>query len=57
MAYKTAHVSVLDLARILDWCDISTVESEDKSYRVDIRETEWFGEAYRNLTRDLQSAM
>lgn len=57
MSYKTALVSVFDLARILDWCDKSTVESEDKSYRVDIRETEWFGEAYRNLTRDLQSAM
>lgn len=55
-AFKTVEVSCLDLARLLDWCDQSFVESPS-SGRVSIQETAWYREAYHSALAVFHEAL
>lgn len=47
-AYKTVEVSCLDLARLLDWAENSTM-SNQKGSPVSILDASWYRDAYRSI--------
>ncbi len=47
-AYKTVEVSCLDLARLLDWAENSTM-SNQKGSPVSILDMSWYRDAYRSI--------
>lgn len=47
-AYKTVEVSCLDLARLLDWVENSTMSSKS-GVPVSILDVPWYRDAYRSI--------
>lgn len=52
--YKSVNVSCMDLARILDWCDSSILETAAGTKIRIADDPNWYGEAYRNLSHDFR---
>lgn len=50
-AYKLFEVSCLDLARLLDWCENSTMQAQSGE-TIRIRDTAWYREAYDSASID-----
>ena len=53
-AYKLIEVSCLDLARLLDWCENSTMIPRSGPM-IGIRDTDWYREAYDSVSDDFSS--
>lgn len=49
--YKTVTLSCLDLARLLDWCDQSTVRTQSGKH-IPITAMPWYSDAYRSASDD-----
>lgn len=49
--YKTVTLSSLDLARLLDWCDQSTVRTQSGKH-IPITAMSWYSDAYRSASAD-----
>lgn len=46
--YKTVEVSCFDLARLLDWCESSTITTKSGE-QVSIDAIDWYREAHREI--------
>lgn len=55
-AYSVIEVSCLDLARILDWCNASTLVTQSGS-SIGIRDTVWYRDAYDSIETSLLTSL
>lgn len=51
-AYRVIEVSCLDLARLLDWCEHSTMPLQSDGSTIGICEVAWYREAYDTINQD-----